>query len=479
MPTTPTGSKTPREPLAPTTDAHPGHEPGTAAVSAANLESPPTGRRRPQELPGEQSRMDKPIAPEILHRRKRRRWQLGLAAVGVLALAAWGISRLKPAAPLVEKSAVWIDTVKRGEMVREVRGNGALAPEEIRWIPTVNAGRVERILVLPGAAVKPDTVLVELSDPELEQAAFDVQSQLKGAQAELANLKVQLASQKLTQQAAVATAQANYTTAKADSDINEELAKDKLVAAITLKESEVKTEELSKLLEIEKERLTMTDESANAQIAGEEEKITQLQGLLDLKQRLIEGLKIKAGIEGVLQRLGDGTVPFQEGQSLSAGALVARVASQTKLKAEIKIVETQARDVQLNQTAQIDTRNGVIPGHVVRIDPAVDNGTVTVDVALDGPLPRGARPDLTVDGTIQLERLEDVLYVGHPVQGQPDSTIDLFKVVENGKAAVRVPVKLGRSSVSTIEIVSGMQPGDQVILSDMTQWDADARVQLE
>jgi len=198
-----------------------------------------------------------------------------------------------------------------------------------------------------------------------------------------------------------------------------------------------------------------------------------------LKQRLIEGLKIRAGIEGVLQRLGDGNVPLQEGQSLSAGALVARVASQTKLKAEIKIVETQARDIQLNQAAQIDTRNGIIPGHVMRIDPAVDNGTVTVDVALDGPLPLGSRPDLSVDGTIRLEQLEDVLYVGRPVQGQPDSTIDLFKLVENGKAAVRVPVKLGRGSVSTIEIINGIQSGDQVILSDMTQWDANTRVRLE
>lgn len=423
--------------------------------------------------------MDKPIAPEILRRRRHRRWWFGLAVVGVLALVAWSVSRLKPAAPLVEKSAVWIDTVKRGEMLRQVRGNGTLVPEEIRWIPTVNAGRVERILVLPGAAVKPDTVLVELSNPELEQAAFDAQSQLKGAQADLANLKVQLASQKLTQQAAVATAQASYTTAKADSDMNEELGKKGLAAAVTVKESEVKTDELSKLLEIEKERLTMTDDSAKAQMSAQEEKIAQLQGLLDLKQRLIEGLKIRAGMEGVLQRLGDGTSPLQEGQQLPAGALVARVASQTKLKAEVKIDETQARDIQLNQTAEIDTRNGIIPGHVVRIDPAVENGTVTVDVALDGPLPPGARPDLSVDGTIQLERLEDVLYVGRPVQGQPDSTMTLFKVVENGKAAVRVPVKLGRSSVTTIEIVSGMQVGDQVILSDMTQWDANPMVRLE
>jgi HlyD family secretion protein len=425
-----------------------------------------------------QSRMDKPIAPEVLRRRKQRRWLLILAGSLVLVLMTIGLSRLKPAAPLVEKSSIWMDTVKRGELLLQVRGNGSLVPQEVRWIPTVNAGRVERILVLPGAAVQPDTVLVELSSPELEQAAFDAESQLKAAKADLANSRVQLASQKLTQRAAVATAQVNSTTAAGDFDINEKLGKTGLVPAITIQQSKAKADELATLLEIEQERLTMTADSAAAQIDTQEEKIAQLNGLVALKRRQIEGLKIKAGIEGVLQRLGDSTAPLQEGQQLSAGTLVARVASQTKLKAAIKIAETQARDIQLNQSAEIDTRNGIIPGHVVRIDPAVENGTVTVDVALDGPLPRGARPDLSVDGTIQLARLEDVLYVGRPVQGQPDSAVGLFRVVEDGKAAVRVPVKLGRSSVSTIEIQSGLQVGDQVILSDMSQWDARERVKL-
>jgi HlyD family secretion protein len=425
-----------------------------------------------------QSRMDKPIAPEVLRRRKQRRWFLVLAGSVVLVLITIGLSRLKPAAPLVEKSSIWMGTVNRGELLLEVRGNGSLEPQEVRWIPTVNAGRVERILVLPGAAVEPDTVLVEFSSPELEQAAFDAESQLKAATADLANLRVQLASQKLTQQAAVATARANSTTAQADFDINEKLGKVGLMAAMTVQQSKVKADELAALLEIERARLKMTAESATAQIDAQEEKIAQLNGLVALKRRQIEGLKIKAGIEGVLQRLGDSSAPLQEGQQLSAGALVARVASQTKLKAAIKIAETQARDIQLDQSAEIDTRNGLIPGHVVRIDPAVENGTVTVDVALDGPLPRGARPDLSVDGTIQLARLEDVLYVGRPVQGQADSAVGLFKVVDNGKAAVRVPVKLGRSSVSTIEIQSGLQVGDQIILSDMSQWDARERVKL-
>ncbi len=423
--------------------------------------------------------MDVPISPDILRRRKRRRWISGIAGILLLVAITVGLSRLKPAAPLVEKSSVWLDTVKRGEMLRQVRGNGTLVPEEIRWIPTVNAGVVERILVLPGAAVKTETVLVELSSPQLEQEAFEAESQLKAAKADLANLRVQLESQRLTQEAAVATAQANCTMAKMDSEVDEELGKSGLIAAISIKQSKAKTEQLAALLEIEKQRLTMSADSTKAQLAAQEEKVSQVNGLLELKRRQIEALKVRAGMEGVLQRLGDSTAPLQAGQQLAAGALVARVASQTKLKAAILVAETQARDVQLDQPAEIDTRNGVVTGHVVRIDPAVQNGTVTVDVVLDGTLPKGARPDLSVDGTIQLERLENVLYVGRPVQGQPESTAGLFKVVDGGKAAVRIPVKLGRSSVNTIEIVQGLQVGDQVVLSDMSQWDAHERIRLE
>lgn len=426
-----------------------------------------------------ESRMDKPIAPEIIRRRKRRRWWTAGFAVLVLAGMTFALSKLKPAAPVVEKASVWMDTVKRGEMLRQVRGNGTLVPEDIRWIPTVNAGRIDRIYVLPGAAVEPDTVLVELSNPELEQAVFEAESQLKAARADLANLKVQLASQKLTQEAAVAIAQANYTTAKADSDVNEALGKAGLVAAVTVKQSGAKTDQLEKLLEIERARMSMTADEAGAQLAAEEEKIAQLKGMLELKQRQLAALSVRAGMKGVLQRLGDLTSVLQEGQQLSAGALVARIASQARLKAAIKIAETQARDVQLEQPAEIDTQNGIIPGHVTRIDPAVENGTVTVDIALDGPLPRGARPDLSVDGTIQLERLEDVLYVGRPVQGQADSTVSLFKVMEDGEAALRVPVKLGRASVNSIEVMSGLTAGDRVILSDMSQWDSRDRVRLE
>ena len=416
--------------------------------------------------------------PDQARKRRRKRILYSVAGLGVLVLITIGLSRLKPAAPLVENP--WPDTVKRGEMLRQVRGNGALVPEEILWIPTLSAGRVERILVLPGAAVKADTVLVELSNPEVEQAAFDAEWQLKAAEAELANLRVQLETARLNQQSILATAQANYSSAKLEFEVNDELAKAGLVPALTLKQSKGKADELTKLLEIEQQRLDISADAAKAQLAVQDAKVAQLGAQLQLRRRQVGALKICAGIDGVLQKLGDAaaTTTLQFGQQLTPGATVARVANPAKLKAEIKIAETQAKDITFDQKAYVDTRNGVIPGHVVRIDPSAQNGTRTVDVALDGPLPKGAVPDLSVDGTIELERLENVLYVGRPVQGQPDTTVGMFKVVDGGKEAVRVPVKLGRTSVSTIEIVEGLQVGDQVILSDMSQYDAYARVRL-
>jgi HlyD family secretion protein len=380
--------------------------------------------------------------------------------------------------PPVERGALLFGTVKRGELLRQVRGNGTLVPEDIRWIPTLNAGRVEQILIWPGARVKPDSVLVELSNPEVEQAAFDTGSQLKVAEADLANLRVQLNSQKLTQEKQVATAEADYSSAKLDLEVNDELTKAGLVPAITLKQSKAKAEELAKLLEIEGRRLKIADDAAKAQLEAQETKLAQLRAQLELKRRQVAALKVTAGMDGVLQRLGDPINPLQVGQQLPAGALVARVANPAKLRAVIKIAETQAKDIQLDQPAEIDTRNGIVHGHVIRVDPAVDNGTVSVDVALDGQCPKGSRPDLSVDGTIELERLEDVLYVERPVQGQPDSLAGLFKVEDNGKTAVRVQVKLGRSSVSTIEVLQGLNVGDQVILSDMSQWDTYDRVRL-
>ncbi len=423
--------------------------------------------------------MDVAISPAVRRRRRMRRW-LGLtAAAAALALITLGLSRLQPAAPAVEKATLYFGTVERGEMLRQVRGNGTLVPEDIRWIPTINAGRVERILVLPGARVKADTVLVELSNPEVNQAAFDAEWQIKGAEADMANLRVQLDSQRLTQEAAVAGAAANGRDAQQDFEANEALSQSGLVPAITLKQSQARAEEMAKLLAIERQRLKISADAAKAQIAVQEAKVAQLRAQLDLKRGQVEALKIRAGVDGVLQRLGDPANPLQIGQQLAAGALVARVANPARLKAAIKIAETQAKDVQLDQKAGIDTRNGVVAGHVVRIDPAVENGTVTVDVALDGPLPKGARPDLSVDGTITLERLENVLHLGRPVNGQPESQASLFKLVNNGREAVRVPVKLGRTSVTTIEIMAGLQVGDVVILSDMSQWDAVAKVRLD
>lgn len=412
--------------------------------------------------------------------RKRRRRRMATVGGGLLLmlLITLGLARLKPAAPAVERASLLFDTVKRGELLRQVRGSGTLVPQEIRWIPTINAGRVEHIAVLPGARVRKDTVLVELSNPEVTQAAFDAESLVKTAEADMANLRVQLDSQKLTQRSVVATAQANYGSAKLDLEVNEELTKAGLVPAITLKQAKAKAEELLSLLEIEQERLKISADSTAAQLAAQETKLAQLRGQLQLKKQQVDALKIRAGVEGVLQRLGDLTNPLQEGQQLAAGALVARVAQPEHLKAAIKIAETQAKDVQLDEFAEIDTRNGVIPGHVIRVDPAVENGTVTVDVALDGTLPKGARPDLSVDGTIQLERLENVLFVGRPVQAQSESRFSLFKLAPTGREASRVQVKLGRSSVVAIEVLEGLQLGDTIILSDMSQWDSSERVRL-
>jgi HlyD family secretion protein len=424
--------------------------------------------------------MDVPVSAEVRRRRRARRWWVAGGLIVILALVTGGLSRLQPAAPLIDKSTLFMDTVKRGEMLREVRGNGTLVPEDIRWISTINAGRVGRILVLPGARVESNTVLVELSNPEVEQAAFDAEWALKAAEASMANLRVQLDSQKLTQESTVATAEANYSTAKLDFDVNDNLAQNGLVPTLTVKQSKTKADELTKLFEIEKKRLIIEDDAANAQLAAQEATVAQLRAQLELKRHLVDALKVRAGMNGILQRYGDLTQssPLQEGQRLAAGTIVARVANQTKLKAVLKIPETLVGDIAFNQTAQIDTRNGIVPGHVVRIDPASENGTVTVDVTLDAPLPKGARPDLSIDGTIELERLENVLYVGRPVQGQADTKVGLFRVVDSGSGAVRAPVKLGRSSVSTIEVLDGLQVGDQVILSDMSQWDSYDRVRL-
>jgi HlyD family secretion protein len=407
--------------------------------------------------------------------RKRliRRIVYGLVAVlVVVGVTAW-VSRLKPAAPTVEMGTLWPDTVKRGPMLRQERGLGTLVPEEIWWIPAVTDGRVERRLVQPGTPVKADTVILELSNPDVEQLALDAEMQLKAAEAQYTNLKVQLESQLLNQQAAAANVRSAYSEAKLNVEAYEALNKQGLYSDLQMNVLRVRAAELATRDKIETQRLAIFDEQVKAQLAAQQAQVDQLRAQYQLRKNRVESLHVRAGVDGVLQQL-----EVQVGERVAPGARLARVANPLKLKAEVRVAETRAKDVQIGQSATIDTRNGVVPGRVVRIDPAVQNGTVTVDVTLEGPLPKGARPDLSVDGTIEIERLDDVIYVGRPAFGQENSTVGLFKLIGDGKEAVRVKVTLGRSSVNTIEIKDGLQPGDRVILSDMSQWDQFDRIRL-
>jgi HlyD family secretion protein len=397
----------------------------------------------------------------------------GVTGIILVPLITWGLSTLKPAAPTVEKATVWTDTVKRGPMLIQVRGLGTLVPEEILWIPATTDGRVVRRFVLPGSPVTADTVVLELTNPELEQLALDAEWQLRAAQAQLNSLKAQLESQLLDQKAAAATVQSEYQQAKLNAEKDEELAKLGLGASLNVKLSKAKAEALTTRNSIEQQRLQVSSDSVKAQLDAQKARVEQLRALYELKRTQLDSLRVRAGAEGVLQEL-----PVEVGQRVTAGTILAKVAQPTRLKAQLKIPETQAKDVQIGQVASIDTRNGIIPGSVMRVDPAVQNGTVTVDVKLEGALPKGARPDLSVDGTIEIERLRDVLYVGRPAFGQPNSTVGIFKLEAGGKEAARVQVKLGRSSVNTVEILSGLQVGDQVILSDMSAWDAFNRIRL-
>jgi HlyD family secretion protein len=396
-----------------------------------------------------------------------------VAVVGAVSLITFGVSRLKPAAPSVEGGTIWPDTVKRGPMLRQVRGLGTLVPEEIRVIAAAQEGRVERILVEPGTPVSAGTVLYELSNSELQQSAVDIEYQLRAAEADLNNLRARLDSERMTQQSATAQVHAEYQQAKIQSDTDEELAKAGLIPALNLKLSRVKAEELANRYSIEQKRLEGRTKSDAAQVASQQARISQLQAQLRLRREQVGTLFVRAGTEGVLQeRL------VEIGQEVQPGTILARVAEMQHLKAQLKIAETQVKDIALGQQADIDTRNGIIPGHVSRIDPGAQNGTVTVDVALDGALPQGARPELSVDGTITLERLENVLYMGRPAFGQAGATVGMFKIEPGGHEAVRVQVKLGRSSVNSVEILEGLQEGDKVILSDTSQWDAFNRIRL-
>ena len=416
--------------------------------------------------------MDVP-RPQALRQKRIRRALYGLAVIIAVTAATIALSKLKAAAPSVEFGTLWPDTVKRGSMLREVRGLGTLVPVEIRWIPAATDGRIDKLVVLPGTKVKADTILVEMSNPELQQAAVDAEYQVKAAEADYKSLKVKLETTLLDQKSIAATVGADYRQAKLQAEVDGKLAENGLISNLTVQLDKVKADSLNTRNDIELKRLSTDAASEQAQLDAQQAKIDQLQALFNLKKSQVELLHVRAGLDGVLQLL-----PVEVGQRVAAGTNIARVSQPTDLKAEVKIAETQVKDVALGQKCTIDTHNGLIPGHVIRIDPSSVNGTVTVDCSLDGSLPQGARPDLSVDGNIELERLADVLYVGRPTFGQPNSTVMLFKVINHEKEAVKVPVKLGRSSTSTIEITGGLNVGDEVILSDMSRYDAFDRIEL-
>lgn len=427
---------------------------------------------RPSGFTPSLTSMDVPRKGIAEKKRKRRMLIIGGSVAGLI-LVTFGLSRLKPAAPSVDRSSVWIDTVKRGPMVRQVRGLGTLVPEEFRWLPATTEASVEKILIWPGTKVEPGDVILELTSPELEQSAQEAVSKAKAAEADLASEKATLQRELLDQESKAAVAHSAYEQAKMERQTNDQLAKNGLVADLVYKTSKIKEEECQKTDEIEAKRLAFARDSIEPQLASKQQAVDQANQFAKLKLDQVEGLHVKAGMSGVLQAL-----PVQVGQRLKPGDNLARVADPSKLKAQVKIAETQAKDIQPDQQATIDTRNGVVKGHVKRVDPAVEQGTVTVDVAFDEELPKGARPDLSVDGTIELERLDNVVFVGRPAFGQENNTVGMFKLVPGSNEAVRTPVKLGKSSVNTIEIVSGLNPGDQVILSDTSAWDSHDRIRL-
>ena len=408
----------------------------------------------------------------VAKKKKIRRIILATVAVAVIAGVTFGVSKLKPAAPGVDRAAVWVDTVKRGPMLRLVRGSGTLVPEDIRWINTTTQGRVERIILRPGAQVTKDSVILELSNPQLQQAVQDAQLGHQSALAAYENRKADLERALLTQEAELASVETNYNNAKLNLEAQEELLKEGLVSELQVKQFRSQTADLKNRLAISQKQLENAKNGIKSQLAPQEAEVAQRSAQYQLRLREQDDLKVRAGMPGVLSQ-----VPVEVGQQIGPGTNLARVADPTRLKAEVRIAETQTKDIRIGQVAEVDTRNGIIQGKVTRIDPTATGGTVGVDISLDGALPAGARPDLSVDGTITLERLPDVIKVGRPAFGQENSTVMLFKLDGNGEAH-RVQVRLGRSSVNEIEVMEGLQPGDQVILSDMSAQDAYDRIRL-
>jgi HlyD family secretion protein len=414
--------------------------------------------------------------PEFKTQKRRR--QAIIITVVVLALAAvsFGVMRLKPAAPSVERGTVWTDAVKRGPMLRQVRGLGSLVPtqESVRQIPAETEATVVRILMLPGSQVKANTILVEMSNPQTEQAAVDADLQYKAAEAEYQSLRMKLDSDLMNQKAGAATVHADHSQAQRQADTDQALYQLGVISGLAYKTSKDKADELTTRNDLENQRLTANQRAIESQMAQQQAKVDQMKTLARLKQQQLDALRVRAGIDGVLVDL-----PLQVGQHVLPGVMLAKVVEPNHLMATLKVAETQARDVQIGEPASIDTHNGVVAGTVMRVDPGVQNGTVTVDVKLTGDLPKGARPDLSVDGTIDLERMDNVLYVGRPAFGQENSTISLFKLDPDGQGAVRVPVQVGRASVNSIQVIEGLHEGDTVILSDMSRWDKTDRVRLE
>ncbi len=417
--------------------------------------------------------MDVVRDPAILRRKRWRHAAYAAAVIVIVALISVALARMEPAAPTVDRATLLVDTVERGPFVRQVRGLGTLVPEDTRWLPANTDGRVERILLRPGAVVGPDTVILELSNPQVEQEALNARLALQSAEAGLDNLRVQLQNELLAQQSQVASVEADYKQAQMDTEANESLGKEGLVSGILVKQAQLRSETLKTRVEIEKKRLSTAGDSIAARTRVQEAAVDQARAVAGLQSSRLAALQVRPGFTGVLQQ-----VPVEVGQRVAPGQNLGRVADPGRLKAELRIPETQAKDVEVGQTAQIDTRNGVVPGLVSRKDPAATNGTVTVDVTLTAALPRGAVPDLSVDGTIQLERLESALQVGRPAFGQEHSTLTLFKVIDAAGNAERVQVRVGRAAVNTIEITSGLNVGDEVVLSDMSAWDGVDRVRL-
>jgi HlyD family secretion protein len=417
--------------------------------------------------------MDIKRPPKSKIKKKIRTAVLIIVAVAAVGGITYVLAKLKPAAPTLDASTAVIETVKRGEMVRDVRGNGTLVPQITRWVPAPTDGRVEKILLQAGVEVDPSTVIVELSNPQLEQQAADADFQVKAAEADEENLRVKLESDSMTQQSVVATINAQYSQAKLQLDADEVLAKQGLVSLLVLKISRVNVQDLANRLSIEQQRLTVSAKATKAQLNAQSSRLSQLRALAKLKSDQVSDLKVRAGTGGVLQ-----VVSVQVGQQVTPGLNIARVADPASLKAELRIPETQIKDVKFGQHVAVDTRNGIIQGEIARIDPAAREGTFTVDVSLTGPLPPSARPDLSVDGTIELERLKDVLHVGRPAFGQGQQTVGMFLLSPDGQEATRTSVQLGRFSVSTIEIVSGLKEGDRVIISDTSALDGYQRIRI-